>query len=168
MAKNRDKLGSKRINSALEAGFNELMPNVIWQSDDGVYQVFARYQIVPDKQRYTVLRDSNAIGVFNSTRTALSWCIADKYGKQRLAKELLVLDNRLQQLKDDISVRTTAALNSNNHAFKEAVMTKLETKIIRKKQIEFEINKCINTARCCQNQGFNNETIRTGRKTPNR
>ena len=172
MAKKKKRLNRPPNHGDLERVLqNELkmvMPNVIWQTDDGTYQVFNRYRITPEEHCYLVFRENLMIGEFHSTRTALGWCIADKFGKPRLARELLTLDNQLQRLKTDIHARTAAATKSNNVNFREAVITKLETKIIRKKQIEFEINKCITTARSCQNQGFNNETIRTGRKTPNR
>lgn len=161
-------LKTRQLERILGDDLTEMMKNVIWQSDDGVYEVFARYRIVPVEHLFTVYRDNRLVGEFHATRTALGWCIADKYGRERLAKELLGLDNQLDRVKNDIAARTRAAERSADINFREAVMTKLETKIIRKKQIEFEINKCINTARSCQNQGFNNETTRTSRKASNR
>jgi hypothetical protein len=148
--------------------FKDLIPNTIFELQKGVYEVFGKYRIIFEKQGYRVFCHATDIGVFNSTRTALSWCIADKYAKLNLARELLETDQKLGYLNNDIVVRTTIADRSKHWSFGDSVGTKLETKIIRKKQLENRLAKCVNWAKYYQQRGFNNETQRIGRSQPNK
>jgi hypothetical protein len=148
--------------------FRDLMPNVIWENEDGIYEVFGHYRIVPESAGFRVFCSATDAGVFSTTRTALSWCIADKYRAYNLARELLETDQKLTLLTNDIAVRATVADRGTQWNFKDAVGTKLETKIIRKKQLENQLTKCVNWAKYCQQRGFNNETARTGRGQPNK
>lgn len=148
--------------------FRETLNNTIWQNHTGEYQVFDKYRIVQEKNLYRVWCWDNSIGIFNATRTALSWCIADKYCDYNLAKELLRIDNALGHLNNDIHARANLADRSRNPDFRESVGTKLETKIINKKALENELTKCVNLAKYLQQRGFDNETARTGRGQPNK
>jgi hypothetical protein len=148
--------------------FRDLMPNVIWQTDDGVYEVFGRYRIVPDDQEFRVFCSATDVGVFATTRSALSWCIADKNQAYNLARELHELDRKLTALNNDIAVRSALAERSKRWEFRDPVGAKLETRIIRRKQVENQLAKCVDWAKYSQNRGFNNETQRIGRDQPNK
>ena len=148
--------------------FRDLMPNVIWQNDDGVYEVFGRYRIVPESLGFRVFCSATDVGVFGNTRSALSWCIADKNQAYNLARELKELDNKLTSLNNDIAVRSALADRSRRWEFRDPVGTKLETKIIHRKQVENQLTKCINWAKYSQQRGFTNETQRIGRGQPNK
>jgi hypothetical protein len=148
--------------------FRDLMPNVIWENDDGVYEVFGRYRIVPERHGFRVFCSATDIGTFATTRSALSWCIADKKQAYNLAREIKELDHKLTALNNDIATRTAIAERSRRWDFRDPVATKLETKIIRRKQIENRLAKCIDWAKYSQQRGFNNETQRIGRGQPNK
>jgi hypothetical protein len=148
--------------------FGYLASNIIWQTDDGSYEVFAYYKIMPENKVYRVFCSATDVGVFSSTRTALSWCIADKYKSYNLARELLEVDTKLLLLTSDLAVRTAIAERSKCVNFRESVALKLETKIIHKKQLENQLSKYVNCAKYFQQQGFANETARTGRGQPNK
>ncbi len=148
--------------------FRDLMPNVIYQKDDGAYEVFGNYKIVQEPQGYRVFCSATDVGLFGTTRSALSWCIADKNKSYNLARELKELDNKLTSLNNDIAVRSALAERSHRWDFRDPVGTKLETKIIRRKQVENRLAKCINWAKYTQQRGFNNETQRIGRSQPNK
>jgi hypothetical protein len=143
--------------------FGTLTNNLIWKNDNGNYEVFDHYLIVIEKEGYRVYCSATDVGLFNSTKSALSWCIADKYKHFNLARDILTLDNKLSSLINDITIRANLADRSKNPVFRETIEIKLETKIIHKKQVEQELTKCVNYAKYCQQRGFNNETIRTGR-----
>jgi hypothetical protein len=145
--------------------FKGLSENMIFQNADGGYEVFGKYRIIPESQGYRVCCSATEVGNFSNTKTALSWCIADKFTYYNLARDILTLDNKLNSLISDISVRANLADRSKTPLFRETIEIKLETKIIRKKQVEQELTKCVNYAKYCQQRGFNNETIRTGRPT---
>lgn len=146
----------------------DIMFNVIIPRDDGTYEVFGKYQIIPERPGYTVLCSATEVGFFNNTRTALSWCIADKYRDYNLARDLLLLDNKLTYLNNDINARANIADRSQRWDFRESVGTKLETKLINKKLVEKHLDKCVKSAKYLQQRGFNNETARTGRSQPNK
>jgi len=148
--------------------FRDLMPNVIWQNDDDIYEVFGKYRIVPENPGFRVFCSATDVGLFATTRSALSWCIADKNQAYNLARELHELDRKLTALNNDIAVRSAIAERSRRWEFRDPVGTKLETKIIRRKQVENQLAKCIDWAKYSQNRGFNNETQRIGRGQPNK
>jgi hypothetical protein len=148
--------------------FREIMPNTIWQTDDGVYQVFGQYRIQPTRPGYRVFCSATDVGVFSSTRTALSWCIADKNKAYNTARELLTVDNKLTALTHDITTRAALGDRSNNPALRETILTKLESKIIQKKLLENQLTKCVSWAKYIQQRGFEDETARTGRSQSNK
>ena len=159
---------NKEIHRLFRAEFPEILPNAIWQNIDGSYEVFGKYQIVKENTRYRVFCAATDVGVFNSTKTALSWCIADKTHNYSLATELLLVDNKLGYLTDDINTRANLADRSTKPEFRESIGTKLETKIIHKKALENQLTKCVNLAKYWQQRGFNNETARTSRTAPSK
>jgi sulfur transfer complex TusBCD TusB component (DsrH family) len=148
--------------------FCDIVNNLIWQNDAGEYEVFGKYRIVPMRPGYQVFCSATDAGTFHSTRTALSWCIADKHSSYNLARELLETDNKLYSLNQDISARTAVGERSKDPNFRDIIATKLESKIINKKRLENQLTKCVNWAKYCQQRGFENETARTGRTKSNK
>jgi len=148
--------------------FSDITPNLLWQNDAGEYEVFGKYRISPARPGYRVSCSATDVGIFNSTRSALSWCIADKFNAYNTAREIQALDQHLGALTRDIASRTAVGERSKNWEFRDMLGTKLETKIIRKKQIEHDLAKCVNWAKYIQLKGFENETARTGRNQPNK
>lgn len=159
------------IDEMLCTELRKLMPNIIWRDEQGDYHVFGRYSIRSNRQGCEVWSPTDLVGRFMGTKTALSWCIADKFQRLNLAREIQTVDRSLQNLKNDIFVRTGVASRVKNSRLQEAIETKLETKIIRRKELELQLEKCINLAKYYQQRGFNNETarnIRTGSNKTNR
>jgi GTPase SAR1 family protein len=148
--------------------FKDILPNTIWQNDNGVYEVFDRYRIQPERPGYRVFCSATEIGVFSSSKTALSWCIADKHQAYNTARELLEVDTKLSGLTQDISVRASIGDKSRDPALRETILAKLESKIIHKKLLENQLTKCVNWAKYVQQRGFDNETQRIGRNQPNK
>ena len=158
----------KEVERALQQEFRDLLPNTIFKDDDGSYSVFGRYRIEPARPGFRVWCSATEVGTFNSTKTALSWCIADKHQAYNTARDILDLDIKLSAMTQDIAVRTAIAEHSKQWEFSDLIGTKLETKIIRKKKVENELAKCVNWAKYIQQRGFINETARTGRNQPNK
>ena len=142
--------------------FQDLLPNMIYQDLDGVYKVFDRYTIHREKSGFRVFCHATDVGTFSSTRTALSWCIADKNRAYTTAREILTTDNKLAALTADIATRAAVGDRSRDPVLRETILTKLESKIIHKKLLENQLTKCVNWAKYCQQRGFENETARTG------
>ena len=158
----------REFERAFRAEFKEILPNTIFQNENGGYSVFGKYRIEPNHPGYCVYVHATEVGIFNTTKAALSWCIADKHQAYNTARNILELDTKLGAMNQDITARTSIADRSKQWEFRDTVGTKLETKIIRKKKVENELAKCVNWAKYIQQRGFNNETARTGRSQPNK
>lgn len=142
--------------------FATLAPNTIWKESKDHYIVFGRYQIVKEHNRYRVLCSLTDVGLFTSAKTALSWCIADKFAFYNKARDIQDLDSNLYYLTTDINTRALIGDRNKNTEQKDIILTKLESKIIQKKQIENRLAKCVKWAKYYQQRGFDNETARTG------
>lgn len=145
--------------------FKQMLPVLVWQNEDGEYEAFGHYRIVPQKPGYCVYIGEDKQGFFNSTRTAISWCVADKYKRYNLARDLLTYDNMLAHISNDIFVRAGVANKTRDSVMRESIEIKLEPKILHKKEIEQQLNKCVNWAKYLQQKGFANETSRFGSAT---
>ena len=144
----------KEFERALHKEFKDILPNIIFKTENGGYSVFGKYRIEPARPGYRVYCSATEVGTFNTTKTALSWCIADKVQAYNTARAILELDNKLGAISADIAARTTIAEHSKQWEFRDTVGTKLETKIIRKKQVESELAKWVNWAKHIQARGF--------------
>lgn len=158
----------KEFERAFRHEIRDLMPNVIFQNDNGVYEVFGRYRIHAEDHAYRVFCHATDVGTFSTTRTALSWCIADKNRAYNTARELLTIDNKLTALTHDIATRAAIGDRSRNPSLRETILVKLESKIIQKKQLENQLAKCVSWAKYVQQQGFDNETQRISRGQHNK
>jgi hypothetical protein len=158
----------QEFNRLLRQEFGDLASNIIWQNDSGIYEVFDRYQIFPENSSYRVTCYATEVGIFSSTRSALSWCIADKHQAYNTARELLEVDAKLAALKHDITVRAGIGDRTKNLDLRDTILVKLESKIIHKKLLENQLTKCVNWAKYVQQRGFDNETQRIGRNQPNK
>ena len=158
----------QELESLVRNELKSIMPNIIWRNDSGDYELFGKYRIVANKPGYTVYCSATEVGEFSSTRTAVSWCVADKYRNYNLARDILRTDTRLAAVTSDIFVRMGVANKSKRAEFRESIDTKLETKIIRKKELEKQLAKYVNSAKYLQQKGFENETARSSRATANK
>lgn len=149
----------------VNAEFKQMLPVLIWQNDDGEYEAFGKYRIVPQNPGYRVYINEDEQGYFNSTRTAISWCVADKYKRYNLARDLLTYDNMLTNISNDIFVRAGVASKTKNIDLRDKIEMKLEPKIIQKRELESHLTKCVNWAKYLQQKGFENETSRSGSAT---
>jgi hypothetical protein len=139
----------------------ELLRNishVIIDDDSGSYVAFGDYYLVPNVEGCTVSTWDRQIHTFANKRTAISWCVADKYQRYRLANNIRLLDTRKQQLMSDIRCRSARAHHSADEDFYDTVNTKLQPKETALASIINELEKCIDLAKYLQLRGFSNET----------
>jgi hypothetical protein len=145
---------TQEFDRVMRQEFPDIVGNLIYRNEEGTYCVFDRYKIIPEKPGYRVLCSATDVGLFGSTKTAMSWCIADKHKAFNLARDILALDIKLTSLTSDITARATVADRSTQPQFRETIETKLESKIIRKKKVESELTKCVNWAKSYQAREF--------------
>ena len=52
--------------------FRDIAPNTIWRNNLGEYEAFEKYKIVPHRPGYRVFCSATEVGVFGTTRSALT------------------------------------------------------------------------------------------------
>ena len=130
---------------------------------DTGYLVFAKYNLQPNGNCYDVYLYDDLVATFSSKRTAISWCVAERYRQYQLSFDIRVLDAKKSQLAADIYARQQMSSRSKREQFSEIVETKLQPKIRYLNTIKAELEKCVNSAKYLQLRGFSNETARHSR-----
>ena len=142
-----------------------LIKNAIVPNDNG-YLIFGKWAMKKHNTNlYKVICNGNICGDFGSAKSALSWCIAEKYGQHQLSLDIRRLEDQRLIMSADIEVRTILADKMKTQLCWETASYKLEHKKDQLNQIESQLDKCVNLAKYWQIRGFNNETVRTGRTT---
>jgi hypothetical protein len=127
------------------------------------YLVFGRYNLQPRDGVFDVYLYEDLVATFSTKRTAVSWCVAERYRQYQLSFDIHVLDQKKSQLAADIRARQYLSERSDRSQFAEIVETKLEPKIRYLNTIKAELEKCVNSAKYLQLRGFSNETARSSR-----
>jgi len=154
---------TKKLEAFAEREIATIQNNLIVSDGKGGFYAFGKYKIVPDNNMFVVNMSTQDPVRFGSKRSAISWCIADKLNQYLLARTIHTLDNKKHSLAADIRCRKTIAEQSQSADFKEAVFTKVQSKVEYLSTLNTELEKCLNSAKYMQIRGFSNETARTGR-----
>lgn len=156
-----------RLQQILSADFDSAKHNVIFPTDQG-YDLFGSYVMVKHTDSVEVTKHNNDARHFSSTRSAVSWCVADKFNRFNLAEEIISLDEKRKRLIDDVKFSRQLVKTIRDPLQHETVILKLEFKKEVLKQVEHGLDKCASSAKYWQLRGFNNEIERTRRSTSNK
>ena len=141
-------------------------PNAIVRLDDKV-RAFGKYTITKNQRSYQVYRSATLAAEPSSSKVALSWCVADKYGKDSLAQQLLQLDQEVERRINEIDhYRHTLAV-CQDFVTKMVVSDRLYQSQARLKYAQEHLEECVNLAKYWQQKGFRDETARIGIKNQN-
>ena len=157
----------ERLRELVEPDLKALAPNIIIPDGSG-YLVFEIYALRPDRGLWQVSKANNLLGTMTSLKSAISWCVADKYRQHRLSSEIMRLDQQKLLLESDIRTRGALAKRSPNTSKSEAIRAKLDMRVRRLQDVDQRLSKCLNVAKYWQLRGFDNETSRSGRTASNR
>jgi hypothetical protein len=135
--------------------------NIIVNDNCNGFIAFGRYHLQPDETGCWVYLETSTAGHFSSKKTAISWCVADKYHQYKLANQILLLDQKKQLLAADVDCRRRQITHSKDAEFTETVTAKMTPKLSQLTSINAELDKCLKTAKYFQIRGFSNETART-------
>ena len=156
-----------KLEELLSEDFESVKNNLIFSTDQG-YEVFDRYTLVKRDGVVEVKKRHSDPLFFNSTRSAVSWCVADKYNQMHLADEIIMLDQKRKRLRDDVSFSAQLTKTFRDPVVLETALTKLDAKKGLLKTVEIGLDKCVNLAKYWQLRGFNNEIERTRRTASNK
>jgi hypothetical protein len=151
----------QKLEQWAEREFRRHASNIIVDDPNHGLIVFGRYHLQPGSTHCTVGTSDDNYLCFSNKRTALSWCVADKYHQYALANTIQILDQKRQLLSADIDCRQRLATHTKNHSLVDTVAAKLSVKTAKLEAINTELEKCIKTAKYFQIRGFSNETART-------
>lgn len=152
----------QKLNLFAEKSARYILDKSIVEVDSG-YLVFGCYHLQPSDNRFDVYYYEDFVETFSNKRTAISWCIAERYKQYKLSFEIKNLDSKKAQLSADIMARQRLREISKNSATAEIIDTKLEPKIRYYNSVKTELEKCLNLAKYLQLRGFSNETARSSR-----
>ncbi len=164
---NKKQQAIQRLETILQEDSRNLVNIAIIREGD-VFHAFNTYRISREGRDYRVEKFTSDHGLFGSSRTALSYCIADKLGQLNLSLQIRQLDQEKTQAEADLDVRSALANRTKDAAVRSIAETKLETRRRHLRYITEQLDKCVNLAKYWQIKGFNNETARTGRTASNR
>ena len=158
-----------RLVHLIKSDLPHLEKKSILQNENGTYTVFGQYVIIPLTTNVCRVDKNNTFRAeFSSVRSALSWCIAEKYKQYDLGQAIILLETKKLRLMDDLSTRSflVEKIKDSKHRYRAEL--KLQDRRDNLQLVNNELSKCINLAKYWQIQGFNNETSRTGRTASQR
>ena len=155
-----------RLQQIVEDDLEQLRGLMMFKSNNK-YHLFGQYTVekMPNGL-FCIERDRRDPIVMSTMRSAVSWCIADRYQKLELARMIQELDNERAMLTNNITVRQHLMQKIQDLDRKELVALKIANKKTSLRFVENRLTKCINSAKYWQTKGFNcDETARSRRTT---
>jgi hypothetical protein len=151
----------QKLEQWAEREFRRNVNNIIFVDDDHGIIAFGRYHLHSNQAGCTISMHDDSRLTFSNKKTAMSWCIADKYQQYALANTIQILDQKRQLLSADVAHARRKVATARRSDFAETVEAKLSLKLTQLQAIDTELEKCIKTAKYFQIRGFSNETART-------
>lgn len=152
---------NKKVEVWAERELSKYLQHLIIPEPNRTISVFGKFVLVPKTAEVRVYENRDLRAVLSDTRTAISWCVAQKYRRITLAQQIVQLDHALRITAQDIQQRQKLAYRSKRQEFKNVVLTKLQTKMQYQSTVAQQLEKCIGLTKYLQLKGFQNETART-------
>lgn len=144
----------EKLNHLIQKVLAGLVDKLIYE-DENQWVLFERYKIIKKENVFEVTKSGTYIKhSFHVLRHATAWCILDKYNKIIPAKRIIELDKILAGKLWDRENHIRLQRKINNY---EVYRDKMLFDISRQKQILDELDKYINMAKKCQQQGYEND-----------
>jgi len=156
-----------RLHDMVAQDLAALAPNTIIPEGRG-YLVFEIYSVQPHQGLWRVSKRGDLQAVMTGLKSAVSWCVADKYHQHRLSTDIQDLDQQKLMLESDIAAREHMARRGKLTTNSDAIEAKIASRRWRLQQVDERLAKCVNVAKYWQLRGFNNETARAGRTASHR
>ena len=136
-----------------------LTDNVILRTTQGFF-AFGKYTVTETAVNFQIYRGATLAATMSNSRTALSWCIADKLKKYSLAQEISTFDTEVNWRNNEIVCYSRVMYNSTDMVRRSIARDRISESRARLKYAKYHLDKCINLAKYWQQKGFNDETAR--------
>lgn len=157
-----------RFERMLSADMDAAEKNLMVRDESGEYYLFGRYRLREQQDRTLVIMDDTIETSFGSLRAAVSWCIAEKFKQNQLAKEIERLDRDLERVQANYRVLTHVADTIKDRPRKITAEIKRREAQLRCQALRERMADCVLRAKYFQIRGFNDEIARTRRPAHHR
>lgn len=141
-------------------------PNLVFAKDNKI-SAFGLYTIVKSDLGCKIYKRNVLTIEINSVQAAMSWCIADRYNLWNLKANLIRFDKELIRRQSDLIFYKNVLNSSTDYETKCVVLDRITECKDRFIFLKKQLTKCVNSAKYCQQKGFDNETSRLGFQKPN-
>ena len=130
---------------------------VIYQDQDGSYQLFNTYRIAKgsDKEFIVTMNHTYTEKVFYTLKNAVTWCTYDKRNKFYESNRIVELDNRLGGLEVDISIHYKLFKTVKDDNDKLIYLAKLNEDRTKKRSFTTELTRYVEESKIWQQKRFN-------------
>jgi hypothetical protein len=142
--------------------------NMITPGSPGVYDVFGRWTLRDQQHQVEISTRDRLVGRFGNLRSALSWCIAEKYHQHELAHNIRNLDHDLQRFHAARDAYRQILARITDPQRRWVISIKGEEATLRYRQAAERMSIYVSRAKYLQIRGFNDEIARTRRPAPYR
>ena len=136
-------------------------PNLVFAKDNKI-SAFGIYTIEKNSNRCKIYKRKVVTAEVNSIQAAMSWCVADKYNLYDLKTRLVRFDKELERRQNDLVFYKSIINSSADYESKSVILDRISECNNRYNFLKKQLTKCINSAKYCQQKGFDNETSRLG------
>lgn len=137
-------------------------------SNQDYFQAFGCYTVYLKNNLHHIYKNRVLVETVCSRKSALCWCIADKYKIKALSASIKNLDQDLDRKNSEIAHYKNVLQADVPTERKSVIADRLLESVLKAKHIHNQLNKCVNRAKYWQQKGFNNETARLGIKPSDR
>lgn len=155
----KQKLTADKLRNLILSNIKDSLPSTVVKVNKDVYKLFGLYTVnVVDRNTVKVKRQGETVKHFASLKAAISWCSADNYGEAHLARNIAILDNDQQRIKNDIMFSIEQV--KQNKANRSVVSLKIDYKKEILSRVTSDLHSCISKAKYIQIKEFDNEIER--------
>lgn len=128
----------------------------IIKNDDGSFEIFSKYKIIPTELGFVVTNKMNSTNIlFSALKTALIWCIYDTRMKQNLSLRVEYLDKLLAGTESELQIHRKLLKNTKDLGLKLIYLAKFTEEQNKKKIFSEELSDYFND---CYSWHINNFT----------
>lgn len=145
-----------RINRFLSKElYHNLSDISIFKLEDGSYEIFNKYHIVEQGNRYQVSVNSDfEVKYFYSLQNAITWCNFDNRNKFNQAKRIEYLDTMISGADANISIHQHLINKTKDTEYKLIYLAKMNEEQAKRKFMIREMSGFVNEFRAWQTKKF--------------